>query len=143
MNSVQINFSELQDAFEYVGGGSPMENSAYLSLETGRFYFHSEFGDNEEELPENIDDSSAYIEIPHKNDLGLGRDLAINFAADLFPEILDEVYEIFKKSGAYARFKNLLDKHNYLEQWYAYEEKEKVNALQEWCSDNEIQIAAG
>lgn len=143
MNSMQINFSELQDAFEYVSGASPMENSAYLSLETGMFYFHSQFGDNEEELPENIDDSSVYIEIPHKNHLGLGRDLAINFAADVLPEILDEVYAIFKKSGAYARFKNLLEKHNHLEQWYAYEEKEKVAALLEWCSDNEIQVYAG
>ena len=140
---MHIEFSELRNAYEYVSGGQPGENSAYLCLETGRFFFHSEYDECEDELPEDIDDSSKYIEIPHKNELKLGRDLAINFAAEMFPEILDEVYEIFRVRGAYARFKNLLEKHNKLQQWYAYEESEIVSQLQCWCSDNEIPISAG
>lgn len=140
MNSVHIVFSELRDVYEYVSGEQPQENFAYLCLETSCFFLYSEFENNEEELPEDIHDSSKYIEIPNKNELQLGRDLAINFSADMLPEILDEVYEIFRARGAYSRFKNLLEKYNNLQQWYVYEENEIVSALQQWCSDNKILI---
>jgi hypothetical protein len=65
---MKIDFSEVTMAFDFVSFAQPFEHQAFLNKETGKVYWHSEFGDNEEELPDDIDDKK-YIEIPHKNDL--------------------------------------------------------------------------
>ena len=47
------------------------ENEAYLDRQSGKIYWHSEVGDNDEELPDDIDDEK-YISIPDKRELNLG-----------------------------------------------------------------------
>jgi hypothetical protein len=135
-----VKLSDLRDAFEFVSSGAPMEHEAYLCVRTGTFHWHSEFGDNEEELPADVDDRSAYIYVPHKNELDIGKQLALKFAAEKAPDVLLKVKEIFSRRGAYAGFKNLLESRNSLQQWYAYEEEATVAALRKWCADNEIGI---
>ena len=68
-----VSFSDLQLAFEFVSGGMG-ENAAYLDRQSGKIYWHSEFGDNDEELPDDIDDEK-YISIPNKRELDLGKPL--------------------------------------------------------------------
>jgi hypothetical protein len=51
-----VNFSDLQLAFEFVSSGGMGENEAYLDRQSGKIYWHSEFGDNEEQLPDDIED---------------------------------------------------------------------------------------
>ena len=46
-----VSFSDLQLAFEFVSSGGMGENEAYLDRQSGKIYWHSEFGDNDEELP--------------------------------------------------------------------------------------------
>ena len=58
-----VSFSDLQLAFEFVSSGGMGENEAYLDRQSGKIYWHSEFGDSEEELPDDIDDEK-YISIP-------------------------------------------------------------------------------
>jgi hypothetical protein len=49
------------------------ENEAYLDRQSGKIYWHSEFGYNDEELHDDIDDEK-YIAIPNKIELdGLAR----------------------------------------------------------------------
>ena len=50
-----VSFSDLQLAFEFVNSGGMGENEAYLDRQSGKIYWHSEFGDNDEELPDDID----------------------------------------------------------------------------------------
>ena len=45
-----VSFSDLQLAFEFVSSGGMGENEAYLDRQSGEIYWHSEFGDNNEEL---------------------------------------------------------------------------------------------
>ena len=61
-----VSFSDLQLAFEFVSSGRG-ENEAYLDRQSGKIYWHSEFGDNDEELPDDIDDEK-YISIPDKRE---------------------------------------------------------------------------
>lgn len=136
---VKVKFDDLLLAFEFVSFGGPMAHEAYLCRETGKIHWYSEFGDNEEELPEDID-SDKYIAIPHKNDLNLGKRLVLRFAAEFLPEELDKVREIFSRRGAYARFKDLLERTGKLEQWYDYEARAQKEALREWCEENGIEI---
>ena len=133
-----IPFAEMLEAFEFASFGQPGESEAYLRKDTGTFHYHSEHGD-EEPLPSDIE-SERYIAIPHKNDLNLGKTLALRFAAEVMPDDETEIRAIFSRSGAYARFRDLLENRGTIQQWYDFEEKAKAEALRAWCSDNAIAI---
>ena len=133
-----IKFNDIFDAFSFVSMGEMFMNSAILCLETGEVFYISDFGDSDE-LPDDIDDPK-YIEIPHKNELNLGRPLVLEFTAIHMPEDFDQVELFFQRRGAYAKFKNLLNTKGLLPKWYEFEEQEQVKALSEWCKDNGINI---
>ncbi len=44
-------FQDILEAFEFVNFGSMYEHQAFLDKETGKVYYHSDFDDDEEELP--------------------------------------------------------------------------------------------
>jgi hypothetical protein len=46
--TMPVSFSDLQLAFEFVSSGGTGENEAYLDRQSGKIYWHSEFGDNDE-----------------------------------------------------------------------------------------------
>lgn len=140
MNSKPISYEKIRGAFDFVSFGRASENQAYLCLETGETYYRSELGDNEEPLPEDIDEPGKYLAVPHKNDLDLGRELALRFAQQRLPESYDTVRAFFGRPGAYARFKDLLDARGLLQQWYDYEEAATDEALRQWCQDNDIAL---
>lgn len=106
MTHVAVKFDELLGAFEFVSAGQPMEHEAYLCIGTGVIHYHSELVDLEDPLPDDIDDPEMYIAIPHKNDLELGKRLALRFADEFLPDAVDDAYDIFRRRGAYARFKS-------------------------------------
>lgn len=132
-----INFNEIEDAFMFVSMGKPYEHMAYLSKDSGKIYYHSEYGDNPEELPDDIDDA-IYVAIPHKRELGLGKNLALEFAYKFIKQKAELVGSIFRKKGAYSKFKNLLEQLGELDHWYQYEEETQRKYLIEWCEENEI-----
>jgi len=138
---VAVPFDRILEAFEFVSFGPPEEHQAYLCLETGKIYWHSELGDDEEELPEDVDDAEKYIAIPHKNDVDLGRNLAIEFVDAVLPDAASEVERMFSRRGAYSNFKNLLERRGLLQRWYEYEAAAEDKALREWCADQGIEIA--
>ena len=137
MSSPKIAFRELENAFDFVSSGQPSENTAFLCLGTGEFYWHSVYADFEESLPDDLDE---FIELPHKKDLGLGKPLALQFAKEILPNDFEKVREIFSRRGAYARFRDLLEYRDAVEQWYEYEAGAQDRALREWCKDNDIEV---
>ena len=140
MTRITTKFKALLDAFDMVSFGQPMEQEAYLCRQTGEFYWHSEYWDNTEPLPDDIDDPEKYIAIPHKNDLELGKSLVFKFVDEFLPETVGDIENIFSRAGAYARFKDLLEHRGLLEQWYGYEEMARERALREWCVDNDVAV---
>src|SRR6516162_11956722 len=101
--------------------------------------WHSEFGDNDEELPGDIDDEK-YISIPDKRELDLGKPLVLDFAREFLSDDYDEVRHIFSRRGAYRRFKDLLVRRGALDQWEDFSDKAEEAALREWCVENGIEI---
>ena len=116
------------------------ENEAYLDRQSGKIYWHSELGDNDEELPDDIDDEK-YISIPDKRELDLGKALVLNFAREFLPHDYDEVRHIFSRRGAYRRYKELLVRRDALERWYDFSNKSEAAALREWCAENGIDLS--
>src|SRR6201985_2650238 len=101
-----VSFSDLQLAFEFVSSGDMGENEAFLDRQSDKIYWHSEFGENDEELPEDIDDEK-YISIPDKRELDLGKPLVLYFAREFLPDDYDDVRHLFSRGGAYRRYKEL------------------------------------
>jgi hypothetical protein len=140
---VAVKYDELDLAFSFVSSGAPMEHNAYISLDTGQIYWVSELNPIEEELPDDFDTSDRYIALPHKNELGLGRRLALRFARQELGDRHEQVETIFSRKGAYGRFKDLLESAGCLQKWYKFEEAALDEALREWCATNDIEIVEG
>lgn len=138
---MEIKFSEIDTAFTFVSFGSPYEHSAYLNVKTGVIYYVSELGTCDEEVPDDIYENTDYIEIPHKNDLNLGRSLVFDFVADRLPGDLDTVHSIFRKKGAYSRFRGLLERKKLLDEWHKFEKEQEEKELRNWCEINKIKIS--
>ena len=137
---VTVKHDDLSPAFDFVGSAPPTENNAYISLDTGEIFWTSELNPVEEDVPDDLETSDRYIAVPHKNDLGLGRNLALRFVMQQLPERHEQVAGIFRRKGAYARFKQLLESEGMLGKWYEFEAESVERALKEWCAENGIQI---
>ena len=138
---MKVDFSELMDAFEFVSSGGTGENTAYLCRGTGKIYWQSEWlSDDEQELPEDIEDPEKYLTVPDKRELDLGKPLVLKFARHHLPDDYEKVREIFSRSGAYARFKDLLEYRHALDRWYAFEQEATEQALRDWCEVHEIEV---
>jgi hypothetical protein len=137
---VAVPYDEISSAFEFVGSAAPTEHSAYISLDTGRIYFVSELASMDEEVPDDFETSDRYIAVPHKNELELGKTLALQFTAHEMSDAYERVESIFRYKGAYGRFKDLLETKGLLENWYRFESGAHDKALREWCAENGIQV---
>ena len=118
--NIAIEFQAIEEAFDFVSFARMCEHQAFLDEESGKIYWHSEFGDNEEELPADME-YKKYIKIPHKNELGLGKELVLDFAYELMPNEANEIESIFRRKGAYSKFKALLERKGVIDKWYKYE----------------------
>ena len=138
MNQPQavFDFDAIELAFGYANFDG-RANEAYLDRRTGEVLYFSTFGDSDEE-PDDIDDTSRYVALPHAHDMGLGSRLAVEFASDTAPHLVDDVRNAFGGRGGFRRFKNLLDKHGLLDAWHAYEAERERTALIRWCDENDV-----
>ena len=135
-----INLAELRNAFEFVSSGPSSQNCAYMCMDTGVIYWKSSVIDLEEEIPADLETSDRYIAVPHKNDLQLGQSLALSFIDQEIPHEYNFAASLFRKRGAYRRFKELLQVEGLLEKWFAFEANASDMALQDWCKENNIEL---
>jgi len=135
-----VSFNDILEAFEFVSAGGMGEHQAFLCRQSGKVYWHSELSEDLEELPDDIDDSEKYVPIPGKSELDLGKPLVLDFTRQFLPDDFDEVRQIFNKRGAYARFKDLLDRRGTRDQWYDFEAKAEERALRIWCDLNSVHV---
>ena len=138
---ITVKYAELLDAFEFVSSGAPFEHSAYICADTGAIYWASSMIELEEKVPDNFETSDRYIAVPHKNDLNLGRNLALSFVEQELPDDYNTVAGFFRNRGAYSRFKDLLESRGELEKWYMFEASAMETALREWCQENGVPLS--
>jgi hypothetical protein len=140
---VSVDWTELLNTFEFASLGQPGEHEAVLCRKTGKFLWHTDLEEDIEAWPDDADDEEKYISIPHKKELDLGKPLVLEFARQFLPDEFNEVRRMFDRRGAYARFRDLLQRKRALDRWYEFEAKATEAALREWCDLNEITIEAG
>lgn len=135
-----IKFSDIQEGFFFVSSAGYGMHSAVLCKDTGKIFYRSEMGDIDEAEDEDVDLDKC-IKIPHKNDLDLGQSLIFEFIQMHLPDDYDRVRQMFRRPGAYGRFKDLLDSKGVLEIWYAFESQREEEVLRRWCTENEIELS--
>ena len=133
-----VKFSDLEDALLFTSSGDSLRDEALLNKKTGEIYYRSEYN-GLDDFPEDWD-SDDYISIPNKNDLDLGTSLVFDFVSEFIPDQFATVQLIFRRKGAYRRYKDLLDSLDMLEQWYEYEDEKTREALLQWCKENDIEV---
>ena len=136
-----VRFDDLLAGFDWVSA-EPMGNAAYVSRRTGQVHWASELMELDDELPADIDDASIYVGLPSKQELGLGRVLAQQFIREYLPSAYEQVAAYFHHRGAYAKFKDLLNRNGLLEAWYAHEANEVERALRAWAAEQGISVGA-
>ncbi len=137
-----VEFQKLLQEFELADMSGPGigENRVVLCRQTGQTFAYSEDG-GIDELPEDVDDQEKYVDLPSRKELDLGIRLRLRFAADFMPDDYDEVSDIFRRKGAYRRFRALVERRRVLQAWYDFEKQETDRALREWCKVNGIELA--
>ncbi|UPJ53925.1 hypothetical protein IVB30_04070 [Bradyrhizobium sp. 200] len=138
-----VDWNDLLNTFEFVSLGQPGEHEAVLCRKTGKFLWHTDVDEDIEAWPDDADDEEKYLSIPHKKELDLGTPLVFEFARQFLPDEFNEIRRIFEKRGAYARFRDLLQRTRALDRWYDFENKATEAALREWCEVNGITIEPG
>lgn len=136
-----VLLSDLIDGFYFANAGVPYENSAFIHLDTGAIHLKSSMIELEDEPPDDLETSDRYLAIPYKNELDLGRELALSFVDQELPGEYDKCADFFRRRGAYGRFKDFLESCDVLEKWYAFENQVTEDRLRAWCEEHGIQLS--
>jgi len=136
------SLDELIAAMFFVSNAYSTDAAAYLHRESGRIYWRSldplvsEFYDDE--LPEDMAISPEYLSIPNKRQLNADKALVFAFVYEFMPQAYAEVAAIFRKPGAYGRFRNMLVDHDLLDRWRQFQEAGEKKAMRNWCRKNGV-----
>jgi hypothetical protein len=134
-----ISFRTVRDAFAFVSGAPYGAAAAFIDVETGRVVFHSETG-GFDALPGDIGNEHKYLPVPHREDLALGRALAVDYVSTHLPDAVGKVDDIFKRSGADVSFKQFLAYRSRLDEWRAFSTDRETTALLKWCRDHRLPV---
>lgn len=137
---MQYDFEKLLEAFEHTSFGGPDMVEAWLNRETGDVLLIG-LADEIDPVPEDFyDREDKFLCLPDKRALDLGKPLALDFANQFLPQQAEQVDDIFHRRGAYSNFKNLLEQHDKLQQWYDVENQQQRQALREWCEQEGLSL---
>jgi nicotinamidase-related amidase len=133
---------DLVTAFEWVSADMGGHHAAFVCRRTGQVYWQGGPGelDDDDELPQDLDDDTRYAVVPNKHDLDLGNRLAMRFVEEFVPQRRTTVAGYFHRPGAYRNLKALLEREGQLENWNAYEEAAVHEALRDWAAEQQLPL---
>jgi hypothetical protein len=148
MARTRVDLSDLLLAVDHVSLGGFGDTEAYVALDTGMIHvvgdgIESDDPDAPDGSPDPTDfsNSDQYLQVPSKQELGLGKRLAVRFAwAHLDEGDAVEVEGYFRRRGAYPQFKALLERRQLLKQWYEYEDHAIRQEVKDWCEGNDLEV---
>ena len=124
----------------YVSSGMMLSTEAYISRKTGEIFYVSDDPDVNVGNPKDLGNYEKYIEVPGKVELDLGKRIVFRFVSGTLPKNMDEVEEIFRRKGAYTRYKSLLERNIKLEEWYKYESECMKRELEIWAGEEGFEL---
>jgi hypothetical protein len=136
---MKFEFQDIEMAYDFVSGSPYRDHSAVLRKDTGKIFWRSEMSDIDE-ISDDDWESEDSVEIPHKNDLNLGKRLVFDFVLENLPDDIDHARQIFNRRGDYGRFKDFVEAKGLLQSWYDFEVRQQKQALRQWCKENGIEL---
>ena len=133
-------FDDIQSAFLFVISAAYGMNSAVVRKDTGEILYRSEMLGTDEIGRRKLN-PDQWVSIPHRNDFDLGQPLVFEFVKATLPDEYDAVRQIFKKRGAYGRFKGFLESRGLLDRWHKFSDQMEETALRQWCEENGIDLS--
>jgi hypothetical protein len=128
-----IDYDALEQALHWTSTYAD-DQRALVSRTSGEIFLAGIYG-AEGDLPADVGDPAQYVAVPHRHDLDLGRPLVSRFCTKhLPPPLAAQVEGLFRRAGAYGRFKELLQRHGQLDAWFAFEAEATERALRGWCA---------
>jgi hypothetical protein len=135
-----VNAEDLEDAVLMVSEAAT-EAEAWVSLDTGAVHVRSELVDEEmAPLPDDIDTSERYVSVPTMHHLDLGMQLVFDFVDAAMPDDDATVRQMFKRSGAYRRFSELVEERDMTDRWHDFREAQTRAVLASWCEDHGLEL---
>ena len=137
----EIKYDDLEMAYSYASSGYMIDSQAYICRETGQVFYTSDDDWDDIQVPENLDDGTLYAQVPDQADFNLGKRLVFEFTDRQLPDEYESVKRIFRRSGAYGRFKEFLYRRGKLDEWYTFENTAIENALVKWATQEGFTVA--
>ena len=136
-----VDKNELEDLMDLISDVMATDE-AYICRKTGKIHWIPDFSVSgiEVDVPADIEDKDKYVPLPDKRDLDLGSSLAYDFAGQHLPNHYDQVRDMFRRAGAYGRFKGLLESKGLLQAWYDFEAEQATKVLAQWCKDEGLEL---
>jgi hypothetical protein len=97
--TMPVSLKDIREAFEFVCAGGGGEHQAFLCKQSGKLYCHSDLCDDLDILPNDIDDTEKFLQIPDKKELDLGKPLALDFRPPIPARRLRRRSTIFQQKG--------------------------------------------
>ena len=139
MAMTAVKMSDLLDGLDFSSFDDD-EAGAYVCRETGKVYCFSAENGFDAELPEDLETSGQYIELPGKRDFDLGVPLVMAFVKEAMPADLEAVEDYFGRRGAWREYGELLERRGMRERWFAFEEAATRRALREWAEEEGFRV---
>ena len=117
----------------------PEPRAAWIEVSTGRVVVDDD--EHDDPAPSSDHDASGWIPMPDKQDLGLGRPLAMRFAAEHVSDRVPEVARIFERSGAWSRFGRWLEDMDRQDDWYRFSDAATDRARVDWAREHGLDVA--
>ncbi len=102
-----MNYNEIEEAFNFMSHGYYGDHMAMVCRSTGTVCWCTADGENDD-IPEEAYESDDWITVPDFKDLRCGQNLVFDFVDERIPADIAQIHSMFRKSGAYARYKDLL-----------------------------------
>lgn len=135
-----VDANELENAMILMDSAGSGE--AWVCRETGKVIMRSDLIDEEEVVPDDVDDDDKYVTVPGLKSLDLGHALVFDFVLEHAPDAESEVRQMFRRSGAYRRFSNFLDDRDLTDRWHGFRDQRTLAAMREWCEENGLLLAS-
>ena len=139
---MNVRYSEIRMAFDFVSSGMQGENFAYVSKDDGEIYYFSEMLGLDETRGHDVH-SAGFEPVPHRDALDLGRELAFDFVDEHLADQYAAVRDFYAdEDTAESRFKDMLQANGLFEEWKEYKAVKVEKFLREWCEQKNIALEA-
>ena len=130
----KVDLNRVAGEFEMIS----TDTHVYYNKETGEFDFYMDsMMDSEYDNSEKFEDGN-WIAGPDIDEID-EYDMMVDFACTVEDPRAKELFSIaLDGKGAFRRFRDVLDRTNLSEEWYAFRSNAYVRVARRWCIGNDI-----